>query len=75
MSTPSNDEPPSAWAVPARFVWRIIYGLYAWTVFVVLSLSAVCTALLPGVHRRRLAAQRASRALLKICLLYTSRCV
>lgn len=47
-------------------VWRLIYGLYAWTVFVLLALSAVCTAMLPGVHRRRRAAQTVSRALLSL---------
>jgi 1-acyl-sn-glycerol-3-phosphate acyltransferase len=66
MSTPSKDEAPSAWPVPARIVWRIIYGVYAWTLFVVLALSALCTAVLPGVQRRRHAARKASRVLLKL---------
>jgi 1-acyl-sn-glycerol-3-phosphate acyltransferase len=66
MSTPFKDAPSSAWPAPARLGWRGIYGLYAWIVFVVLSLSAVCTALLPGVHRRRLAARAVSRALFKL---------
>ena len=66
MSTPSKDEAPSAWPVPARIVWRIIYGVYAWTLFVVLALSALCSAVLPGVQRRRHAARKASRVLLKL---------
>jgi len=75
MSTPSKEEAPYNAVAPARFIWRIIYGLYAWIVFVVLALSAVCTALLPGVHRRRLAARRASRVLLKLAgLRLTVKC-
>jgi 1-acyl-sn-glycerol-3-phosphate acyltransferase len=66
MNTPSKNEPSYAWPAPARIGWRVTYGLYAWTVFVILALTAVCTALLPGVRRRRLAAQGASRALLKL---------
>jgi 1-acyl-sn-glycerol-3-phosphate acyltransferase len=66
MTTPSKDERPSAWPVPARIVWRILYGMYAWTLFVVLALSALCTAVLPGVQRRRHAARKASRVLLKL---------
>jgi 1-acyl-sn-glycerol-3-phosphate acyltransferase len=67
MSTPCKDAPFRAWPRPARLAWRVIYGLYAWIVFVVLASSAVCiTALLPGVHRRRLAAHAVSGALLKL---------
>jgi 1-acyl-sn-glycerol-3-phosphate acyltransferase len=66
MSTPSKDAPSSTWPNPARLGWRVVYGFYAWIVFVVLALSAVCTALLPGVRRRRRAAQAASRVLLKL---------
>jgi 1-acyl-sn-glycerol-3-phosphate acyltransferase len=67
MNTLPKDAPPaSTRPSPARSRWRAVYGLYAWVVFVVLALIAVCTALLPGVRRRRLAAQKASRALLRI---------
>jgi 1-acyl-sn-glycerol-3-phosphate acyltransferase len=63
---PSNDDTSAAWQALARMGWRVIYGLYAWIVFVVLALTALCSALLPGVRRRRLAARRASRVLLKL---------
>jgi 1-acyl-sn-glycerol-3-phosphate acyltransferase len=75
MSIAPNDEAPYDAFAPARFVWRIIYGLYAWIIFVILALSAVCTALLPGVQRRRRAARSASRLLLKLAgLRLTVRC-
>jgi len=63
---PSKEEPVFAWPGPVRSLWHVTYGVYAWIVFVVLALSAVCTALLPGVRRRRLAAQSISRVLIKI---------
>jgi 1-acyl-sn-glycerol-3-phosphate acyltransferase len=66
MSTPPKNEPPVRAPAAARFTGRILYGVYAWTLFVVLALSAVCTALLPGVQRRRRAARKASRVLLKL---------
>jgi 1-acyl-sn-glycerol-3-phosphate acyltransferase len=66
MRTAPKDEAPDKAPAPAKVVWRMIYGLYAWSVFLVLALSAVCTALLPGVQRRRLAARRISRVLLKV---------
>jgi len=66
MNTPSKDAPTSTWPAPARLGWRVLYGVYAWIVFIVLALSAVCTALLPGVRRRRRAAQAASRVLLSL---------
>ena len=47
-------------------IWRVLYGLYAWIIFIVLALSALCTALLPGVHRRRRAARGAARVLLRL---------
>lgn len=64
MSMPPRVEPLPA-SPPASAVWRVVYGIYAWIVFAVLALSAVCTALLPGVARRRWAARTASRALLR----------
>jgi 1-acyl-sn-glycerol-3-phosphate acyltransferase len=60
--------PPGVEPAPAPFanaVGRAVYGVYAWIVFVVLALSALCSALLPGVERRRWAARTASRALLR----------
>lgn len=62
MSTPPKNTPLSA-ATPALL--RVAYGVYAWMLFALLALAAVCTALLPGVERRRAAARTASRALLK----------
>jgi 1-acyl-sn-glycerol-3-phosphate acyltransferase len=66
MMTSPTDEPSPAQPAPAGILWRVLYGLYAWIVFVILALAAVCTALLPGVLRRRRAARAASRALLKL---------
>jgi 1-acyl-sn-glycerol-3-phosphate acyltransferase len=66
MTTQPRDEPSPEPPVPAGVVGRVLYGLYAWIVFVVLALAAVCTALLPGELRRRRAARAASRALLKL---------
>jgi 1-acyl-sn-glycerol-3-phosphate acyltransferase len=66
MSQPFQNAPVAARPGLARLCWRAIYGLYAWIVFVVLALSAVSTALLPGVRRRRGAARAAARALLKL---------
>src|ERR1700734_4081145 len=65
MRTPPTNEAPAAAPAAARFIGCLIYGMYAWTLFVVLALSAVCTAVLPGVQRRRRAARKASRVLLK----------
>jgi len=67
MSAPSKDEPSFAWPGSVRFLWRLIYGVYAWTIFIVLALSAVCAAaLLPGLERRRLAIHTIARVLVKI---------
>jgi 1-acyl-sn-glycerol-3-phosphate acyltransferase len=63
MSTPPKNSPFSA---AAQALWRVAYGAYAWLLFALLALAAVCTALLPGVERRRGAARSASRALLKL---------
>jgi len=63
MSTPQKNAPLSAFA---RALWRAAYGVYAWVLFALLALTAVCTALLPGVERRRAAARATSRALLKL---------
>ena len=67
MSTPPKNEAPAAGAPAAAiFIGRILYGVYVWTLFLVLALSAVCTAVLPGVQRRRHAARKASRMLLRL---------
>jgi 1-acyl-sn-glycerol-3-phosphate acyltransferase len=56
-------------ATPLRMLARVGYGLYAWIVFVVLALGAVCcTAVLPGIERRRRVAHRAAGTLLKLAL-------
>ena len=62
MSTARQNAPLS---VVIRPLWRIAYGIYAWALFALLAFTAVCTALLPGVERRRRAARATSRALLK----------
>jgi 1-acyl-sn-glycerol-3-phosphate acyltransferase len=66
MSTPHKNEAPARAPAAAGPIRGILYGVYAWTLFVVLALSALCTAILPGVQRRRDAARRASRVLLKL---------
>src|SRR5580698_1482379 len=66
MSMPPTNKAPARAPAAAGFIWRTLYGVYAWTLFVVLALSAVCTAILPGVQRRRRAARKASRALIKL---------
>ena len=63
MSTTPQNAPFSA---VARALWRVAYGVYAWVLFTLLALTAVCTALLPGVERRRAAARATSRALLTL---------
>jgi 1-acyl-sn-glycerol-3-phosphate acyltransferase len=63
MSTPRKNAPLP---VVIRPLWRITYGIYGWLLFALLALTAVCTALLPGVERRRRAARATSRALLKL---------
>jgi 1-acyl-sn-glycerol-3-phosphate acyltransferase len=69
METPPKNAPLSAFA---RALRRIGYGVYAWVLFALLALTAVCTALLPGVERRRRAARATSRALLKLAGLHLS---
>jgi 1-acyl-sn-glycerol-3-phosphate acyltransferase len=69
MKTPPQNVPLAAFA---RTFWRIAYGVYAWILFVLLALTAVCTALLPGVERRRRAVRATSRALLKLAGLHLS---
>jgi len=66
MSTPPTNKAPARAPAAARFAGRLLYGVYAWTLFLVLALSAVCTAVLPGVQRRRRAARKASRVLFKL---------
>lgn len=66
MSTPPKNEAPARAPAAARFIGGTLYGMYVWTLFVVLALSALCTAVLPGVQRRRRAARKASRMLLKL---------
>ena len=66
MTPPPQAEPFRSPPEPAGLTWRVLYGLYVWIVFFVLALAAVCSALLPGVLRRRRAARAASRALLKL---------
>jgi 1-acyl-sn-glycerol-3-phosphate acyltransferase len=63
MSTPPKN---ASRAALARLPWRVAYGVYAWLLFALLALAAVCTALLPGVQRRRAAARATSRALFKL---------
>jgi 1-acyl-sn-glycerol-3-phosphate acyltransferase len=63
MSTPPRNAP---FATAACALSRVAYGVYAWLLFALLALAAVCTALLPGVVRRRRAARAASLALLKL---------
>jgi len=65
MSTPPKNAPRPA-SAHAHALWRLAYGVYAWVLFALLALTAVCTALLPGVARRRGAARATSRALLKL---------
>ena len=75
MTTPCKNESSAAWPAAARTLWRVIYGLYAWIIFCALALTAVCAAVLPGVRRRRLAAQAASRMLLRLAgLRLTVKC-
>ena len=64
-------------ATPLRILALVGYGLYAWIVFVVLAVGAVCcTAVLPGVERRRRVAHWAARTLLKLSLpRVTVRCM
>jgi 1-acyl-sn-glycerol-3-phosphate acyltransferase len=63
MTTPPKNAPlPAA----AQALWRVAYGVYAWVLFVLLAFCAICTALLPGVARRRAAARATSRALLRL---------
>jgi 1-acyl-sn-glycerol-3-phosphate acyltransferase len=66
MSTPPETEARARAPAAARLIGTIFYGVYAWTLFLILALSALCAAVLPGVQRRRRAARNASRALLKL---------
>jgi 1-acyl-sn-glycerol-3-phosphate acyltransferase len=63
MSTPPANAP---WQSAARALWAVAYGVYAWVLFALLALTAVCSALLPGVERRRRAARETSRALFRL---------
>jgi 1-acyl-sn-glycerol-3-phosphate acyltransferase len=54
--------PPSPRVTPLR----VLYGIYAWSVFLVLGLLALLAMLLPGVSVRRRAARAASRCVLHL---------
>lgn len=69
MRTPPKN---ALWSASPRLLRRVAYGVYAWVLFALLALTAVCTALLPGVERRRRAARATSRALFKLAGLHLS---
>jgi 1-acyl-sn-glycerol-3-phosphate acyltransferase len=72
MSTALKKAPVHA---ALRAVRRVPYGVYTWMLFLFLALTALCTALLPGVERRRAAARSTSRALFKLAgLQITVKC-
>src|ERR1700755_2606820 len=51
-------------SAPHRFIARVIYGIYTYSMFLVLGMTALLGMLLPGLHRRRGIARAMSRLLL-----------
>lgn len=64
MTEPSAHSLPRSIA-PHRWLARLVYGLYAYAVFLALGLSALAGMALPGLERRRAIARAMSRALLR----------
>ncbi len=54
----------SVTSAPHRFLARLVYGVYTYSMFLLLGLSTVACMLLPGLERRRNVARAMSRALL-----------
>ena len=63
MTHRSSDSSPVT-SAPHRFIGSLFYGLYTWTTFLVLGLTALAGMGLPGLERRRRVARRMSRTLL-----------
>jgi len=63
--SPADSSAPAPLS-PHRLLARTVYGLYAYTVFLVLGLVALAGMLLPGLERRRAVAHVMSRALLRV---------
>ena len=51
-------------SAPLRFLARFVYGVYTYTLFLTLGLTALVGMVLPGLHRRRNVARAMSRTLL-----------
>lgn len=63
MTESHSDQRPVT-SAPHRLVARIVYGIYTYSMFLVLGLTALSGMLLPGLQRRRGVARAMSRLLL-----------
>jgi len=63
--TESTTDAATVSPAPHRSFARIVYGVYAYLIFLVLGLSTLAGMSLPGLARRRAVARAMSRALLK----------
>src|SRR6186713_1853565 len=63
MTQPHPDPRPVT-SAPHRFVPRVVYGIYTYSLFLILGLMALVGMALPGLHRRRGVARALSRVLL-----------
>lgn len=65
MNASQADSSSPAPSSPLRLALQIVYGVYAYTCFLILGLIALAGMLLPGLERRRAVAHVMSRALLR----------
>lgn len=64
--TPSLADHPARQESLPEALWRILYGSYAWAVFVAIALLTLLGLLcVPGMHRRRQLAAAAARSILR----------
>ena len=62
--TEPQPNPRTVTSAPHRFVPRVVYGIYTYSLFLILGLMALVGMALPGLHRRRGVARALSRVLL-----------
>ncbi len=62
---PRPTDPPAT-LPPRRGAVRLVYGVYAWIIFLAMGLAVVFAMCLPGLERRRRAARATARALLRL---------